>query len=222
MSHELRTPLNSILGFSQILLGDKAHPLIDSQKLFLGKVLKAGDHLLKLINEVLDLAKVESGTIELELDSVEPPRLVADSLEMITLAAADRGIAVVNSVDKSGDWPLVKTDFTRAKQCMVNLLSNAVKYNRDGGKVIVEAAITNDEFLQISVTDTGPGIAASQMEDVFKPFKRLTAKGSGIEGSGLGLPLTKQLAEQLSGNLGVDSTPGEGSRFWVKLPLAQD
>ncbi len=213
MSHELRTPMNAILGFAQILeydevLGEEQHDSVH-------EIIKAGRHLLELINEVLDLAKIESGSIVLSLEPVNLAELVNECVSLVTPVAQRRDISI--SRDEVGE-SLVRCDRTRFKQVLINLLSNAIKYNREKGEVHIEVTAAGEEMLRITVADTGMGIAASDFEQLFQPFNRLSAEHSEIEGTGIGLSITRSLVEMMGGTIGVDSEPGVGSRFWVELP----
>ncbi len=215
MSHELRTPMNAILGFAQILeyddeLGEEQHDSVY-------EIIKAGRHLLELINEVLDLAKIEAGSISLSLESVSLAELVDESLSLIAPVAQGKGIHI--SHDDMGELQL-RCDRTRFKQVLINLLSNAIKYNREGGSVQVELTTVGDEMVRITVADTGMGIPADNFDMLFQPFNRLSAEHSEIEGTGIGLSITRNLVEMMGGTIGVESERNVGSRFWVELPRA--
>jgi signal transduction histidine kinase/ActR/RegA family two-component response regulator len=213
MSHELRTPMNAILGFAQILEFDKV--LAEDQQDSVHEILKAGYHLLDLINEVLDLAKIESGHIDLLLEPVKLSALVEECFSLVTPVADNRGISL-RYADVNGYT--VRADKTRLKQVLLNLLSNAIKYNREQGSVRLEVETVNENELRISISDTGNGIAEEQFEGLFQPFNRLNAEGSEIEGTGIGLAITRNLVEMMGGRIGVDSEQGLGSSFWVELP----
>ena len=220
MSHELRTPMNAILGFGQILEYDDT--LSDENKDSVREILKAGDHLLALINEVLDLAKVESGHIDLSLESVEVCPIVEECLSLVSTLADKRGI-MLNHTGLKG--AAVRADRMRLKQVLLNLLSNAIKYNRTGGSVHIEVLppgkdrlCTAQGRLCIRVTDTGPGISAARLSELFQPFNRLDAENSGIEGTGIGLTITRRIVEMMGGIVEVESEVGVGSTFWIELP----
>jgi CheY-like chemotaxis protein/anti-sigma regulatory factor (Ser/Thr protein kinase) len=213
MSHELRTPLNSVLGFAQILQMEMESP---SELEMIGYIIKSGGYLLELINEVLDISRVESGTIDVSLELVSVDALVAECLAMVSSDAAVAGVEITDVCEATG---LVRGDPKLLTQVLVNLLSNAIKYNHPGGMV----TLTYDEHagrMRLRVTDTGAGVAPELHERLFAPFDRLDAESRGIEGTGLGLALSKGLMEAIGGSLGVESEPGVGSTFWIELPLA--
>lgn len=214
MSHELRTPMNAILGFSQLLAYDEV--LSDEHQDNLKEILKAGEHLLSLINEVLDLAKVESGKVDLSLEPVSLSEVAEECLSLVSSLAQQRHIHL-----KDGIAPglTARADRTRLKQVVLNLLSNAIKYNHDGGRVTLDAHPHQPDRIRIQVTDTGPGIDPARQRELFQPFHRLDAELSGIEGTGIGLTITRRITELMGGNVGVDSAPGVGSTFWIELPF---
>ena len=214
MSHELRTPLNAILGFAQILSSDRLPSTLEQKKEFAGHILKSGRHLLTLINEILDLAKVESGTVSLSLEPVGLDAILQECRDMIAPLASQRGIGMAFP----DACPLnVLADRTRLKQILLNLLSNALKYNREQGQVAIECVPHAGGRVRISVRDTGVGLDAEQLALLFQPFNRLGQEGGTEEGSGIGLVVTKRLVELMDGNIGVSSAPGEGSIFWIEL-----
>lgn len=216
MSHELRTPMNAIIGFAQMLEYDSG--ITPDQQDNVHEILKAGRHLLDLINEVLDLAKIESGRIDLSMEGVDLAPLVEDCRHLIQPLADQAGIGL--SVELPAECA-VFADRVRLKQVLLNLLSNAVKYNRPGGSVRFAATAGNPGYLRLAVTDTGHGIAPERIGELFQPFNRLGAEASEIEGTGIGLTITRRLADMMGGNLGVDSTPGVGSTFWIELAAGQ-
>jgi len=213
MSHELRTPLNSVLGFAQILQMEMTS---NDQLELLGYIVKSGGYLLELINEVLDISRVETGSIAVELELVSVNDLVASCVEFVLPQAGESGIEIVN---QCGEDFRVRADPYRLEQVLVNLLTNAIKFNHLGGTV----TLTSRELegrMRLSVTDTGPGVAPQLHDRLFAPFDRLDAESKGIDGTGLGLALSKGLVEAFGGSLGVDSTVGEGSTFWMELLVA--
>lgn len=215
MSHELRTPLNAILGFAQIL-SSNAMPTTPEQKMeFSNHILKSGRHLLTLINEILDLAKVEAGAVTLSMEAVGLGEVLAECRTMIEPLASARGIRVLFP-DGCLDVQL-RADRTRLKQVLLNLLSNAVKYNREGGAVVLDCTEAGPQRLRLSVRDTGMGLESSQVAALFQPFNRLGQEGGTQEGSGIGLVLTRRLVELMGGEIGVTSSPGVGSVFWIEL-----
>jgi signal transduction histidine kinase/CheY-like chemotaxis protein len=216
MSHELRTPLNAILGFAQILAGDlPATP--EQKKEFAGHILKSGRHLLTLINEILDLAKVEAGALTLSMEPVGLAEVLAECRTMIGPLAAARGIRVAFPEHAAA---LVQADRTRLKQVLLNLLSNAIKYNREGGTVTLECEACGPDRLRLSVRDTGMGLRPEQVAALFQPFNRLGQENGVQEGTGIGLVFTKRLVELMKGEIGVTSSPGAGSTFWIELAAA--
>ena len=213
MSHELRTPLNAILGFGQVL---QMQELSQLQGECLEHISKAGWHLLGLINEVLDIARIESGNAELTVESLELQTVIGETMDLIQPLAAQRRIRLC--LEETGAGWHVLTDRQRFKQILLNLLGNAVKYNVEDGLVTVTCAVAPDALIRIAITDTGLGISPEQQARLFTPFDRLGAERLGIEGTGLGLCMCKRLVETLGGTIGVESQPGEGSTFWVQLP----
>ncbi|WGG51050.1 ATP-binding protein [Rugamonas sp. DEMB1] len=214
MSHELRTPLNAILGFAQILGSDKLPTTAEQKREFAGHILKSGRHLLTLINEVLDLAKIESGAVALSLEPVALAEILHECRDMTEPLAGARGVRLLFPERVEGS---VEADRTRLKQILLNLLSNAIKYNRAGGAVVLDVAARPDGRLRLAVQDTGHGLAADQLERLFQPFNRLGQEGGGEEGSGIGLVVTKRLVELMGGAIGVSSSVGVGSLFWIEL-----
>jgi PAS domain S-box-containing protein len=219
MSHELRTPLNAVLGFAQLLRDYSEPPLAEDQKQSVEQILRGGKHLLELINEVLDLSRIETGRLELSLEPIDPVQVLRDSLVLVQPLADQRGVAINDSTARASGM-LVKADPTRLKQVLLNVLSNAVKYNRDNGTVSVDAAVADTAMLRISVTDTGLGIPPEKRDEVFRPFLRLGAEATKVEGTGIGLTISRQLIELMGGHMDLKSEVGVGSTFWFDLPLA--
>ena len=216
ISHELRTPLNAILGFSQLLLGDEGRASV-AQRRSIEHIRSAGEHLLSLINDVLDLSSLQSGELKLQIDAVSLQQAVAEALNLLTShAAAGRIVIHVDTPDFT-----VWADATRVRQIVINLVSNAIKYNREGGEVFISARPAEGARVLLSVRDTGIGIDPGQVPHLFEPFNRLGMDHSGIEGTGIGLAVVKSIAERLGGQVSVASTPGVGSEFTVTLESAQ-
>ncbi len=251
MSHELRTPLNAILGFGQLLEMDE---LNTEQRQGVGQILKGGRHLLELINEVLDIARIEAGRMTLSLEPVSVRDIVREVLDLAAPLAAGRSVRL--SEPACAPDAFVLADRQKLKQILLNLVSNAIKYNREGGQVSIACFQTPDaepqahaqvlereldhgsgssqedsraqdwraagEWMSIEVEDTGPGLTPQDVGRLFTPFERLGADGSGVEGTGIGLALSKGLAEMMGGQIGVRSVPGQGSTFFIELPRAED
>src|ERR1700688_1121527 len=219
MSHELRSPLNAILGFAQLMESD-ATPQTSTQKESTGQILQAGWYLLNLINEILDLAMVESGKLLLSLEPMSLGEVMLDCQTMIDPQAQKYSITM--SFGQLAKSCFVLADRTRVKQILINLLSNAIKYNHAGGAVIVECAASSPERIRISVKDTGPGLSPDKLAQLFQPFNRLGQEAGGEEGTGIGLVMTKRLVELMGGVIGVKSAIGVGSVFWVELLRAAE
>src|SRR3989440_3113566 len=217
MSHELRTPLNAILGFAQLLESGSPPPTFP-QKRNLDQILKAGWYLLELINEVLDLALIESGKVTLSPEPVSLVEVMLECRAMIEPQAQKRGIAM--SFPRFELPQFVNADRIRVKQVLINLLFNAVKYNKPGGAVAVECSPGAAGCIRISVRDTGSGLSTEQLGQLFQPFNRLGKAAGAEEGTGIGLVVTKRLVELMGGVIGVDSTVGTGSVFWIELRLS--
>ncbi len=219
MSHELRTPLNAMLGFAQLLELDQRHPLAPTQRPWVAQIQQAGWHLLDMINDVLDLSRIESGNMRLSLDRLDLEALVKSSLALVERDAQHRALAIACHFDHRG--AAAKGDSTRVRQVLINLLSNAVKYNRDNGRIDIETRVEGHQ-LQLTVRDTGLGMSTDQMADLFQPFNRLGREWSGTQGTGIGLVISQRLAELMGGRLHATSTPGAGSAFVLSLPLADE
>jgi hypothetical protein len=219
MSHELRTPLNAILGFTQLLELDKSDPPSAAQRERLGQIHAAGGHLLQLINDVLDLARIETGRIAVSIETVALDGVLADALAMVEPELRRRGLALARERD-AGAPRFVWADRTRLKQVLLNLLSNAIKYNRPRGSVRVAVRRADDGGVVIAVRDTGVGLSAQQIDKLFQPFNRLGLEHIAPEGTGIGLAISLRLVEQMRGRLEVSSEPGVGSEFRVSLQEA--
>ena len=218
MSHELRTPLNAMLGFAQLLELDLRHPLTDAQRPWVAQIQSAGWHLLEMINDVLDLSRIEAGTMRLQPETLALGPLIAATLALIEGTAERRGIVLTQHIDDGATR--VHGDATRVKQILTNLLSNAVKYNHDDGRIHIMARARDDDQVEITVTDTGLGMTGEQIESLFQPFNRLGREHSAHEGTGIGLVISQRLAELMGGTLRARSTAGEGSSFILTLPRA--
>ena len=214
MSHELRSPLNAILGFAQ-LMGTASPPPSDSQQESITQILQAGWHLLKLINEILDLAVVESGKVSLSLEPVSLSEVLSECQTMMEAQAQQRGIFMTFPLFEQPSY--VWADQTRLKQIVINLLSNAIKYNQISGQVSVDYTVLSADRIRISFKDTGAGLTSENIEQLFQPFNRLGQEAGSVSGTGIGLVVTKQLVELMGGVLGVDSIVNEGSVFWFEL-----
>jgi signal transduction histidine kinase/ABC-type amino acid transport substrate-binding protein len=219
MSHELRTPLNAILGFSQLLTLDTDQPLSAVQKENTGRILNAGHHLLTLVNDVLDLSRIETGALEIKIEDCSLQGALDEAMMLVRSLAEQKGIGM------KADWLKEETlfvlaDRARLVQVILNLLTNAIKYNKEAGTVALSLEMIDDKKVRIHIEDTGMGIPKEMTEDIFEPFARLDRDKIKVEGVGIGLSITKQLLDTMNGVISVESTLGEGSCFTVELPLA--
>lgn len=218
MSHELRTPMNAILGFTQLMQMDTGEPLPPGQRARAGQIAQAGWHLLEMINDTLDLSRIESGSLRLEPVALELPPLLARALALVQGQATEHGLAISQRVDP-GAVGLVG-DPTRVTQILTNLLSNAVKYNRPGGSIHIEGHSPEPGWVEIAVSDTGLGLTAEQRAALFQPFNRLGRERSGLPGTGIGLVISQRLAEMMGGSLRAQAQDGPGACFVLRLPAA--
>jgi len=219
MSHELRTPLSAILGFAQLIESGMPKPT-PSQKRSVDQILQAGWYLLELINEILDLALVESGKLSLSLEPMSLAETLYECEAMVEPQAHKRGVAV--RFQRLAAMHFVMADRTRTKQIIINLLSNAIKYNKPGGSVMVDCVLLAPGRIRIRVEDTGVGMSPAQLDQLFQPFNRLGQEGTSEQGTGIGLVMTRRLIELMGGAIGVESTVGEGSVFWIEMNLTQE
>ncbi len=218
MSHELRTPLNAMLGFAQLLELDPRQPLSAAQRPWVAQIQQAGWHLLEMINDVLDLSRIDSGNLRLHTEVLDLTELIAAGLAMVEGQAQARHIELTWEI--AADTGRIVGDATRVKQILINLLSNAVKYNVEAGRVHVGARLTAHHMVEVAVTDTGLGMTAEQMGELFQPFNRLGRERSITDGTGIGLVISRRLAELMKGSLRAKSSAGQGSSFILSLPLA--
>ena len=219
MSHELRTPMNAILGFTQLLEINAQSTLSDIEKKNLGIVSSAGEHLLELINKVLDLSKVESGEMDLTINTVDMVPIVDNVFSISKTLADEKAVSLEYEEIPEGSC-FVEVDALRFKQVVLNLISNAIKYNKPNGSVIVSYEEQGNDMMRLGIRDTGHGIAEDKKDKLFKPFERFDVDTESIEGTGIGLTITKQLIELMRGTIGFESTFGEGSFFYVDVPVS--
>jgi len=219
MSHELRTPLNAIIGFSEVLSERMFGDINEKQAEYISDILQSGRHLLSLINDILDLSKIEAGRMELELSDFDLPSSIENTLTLVRERAVRRGIELGHTVDEH--LGMVRADERRVKQVLLNLLSNALKFTPEGGRIDVRAAV-RDGMAEISVADTGVGISPEDQELVFEEFRQVGTAAKKVEGTGLGLAISRKFIEVHGGRIWVESQVGKGSTFAFTLPLSID
>lgn len=219
MSHELRTPLNAILGFAQLLALNTRGSLNDLEKSNVNHILKGGEHLVKMVNDILDLTYIESDKMELHIEDISITSLLKESQSLMSAIAKERGIELL-VLDDATEKNNARVDYDRLRQVLLNLLSNAVKYSRENGEVTISCKKTTDNMLRVAITDNGHGIHQDKLVDLFKPFNRLGDEENNIKGTGIGLVVCKDLIELMNGTIGVESQVDVGSTFWIEVPLA--
>jgi len=217
MSHELRTPLNSILGFTQLLMMDPELPLAENQKKDMNEIKNAGEHLLHLIDDILDISKIEAGETNFDLKLISLSKVVANAVSQVTFSAQDNAIEIQDFTIP--DELIVNVDPLRLQQVFLNLLSNAIKYNQQKGSISILCKVLDNGFIRIGVKDTGIGLSEEQQAQLFVPFNRV-GQGVEIEGTGLGLVISRRLIEAMGGEIDLKSRKGHGTTFWVDLPPA--
>jgi len=220
MSHELRTPLNALLGFTQLLQLEGEQLLKPTHRAWIERIGQAGWHLLAMINDVLDLSRVETGDLKVVLEPQDLRQLAQECLALLSANAAKRSITITITSTLSPAAQFALADATRLREVLNNLLSNAIKYNKTGGSIQLTLRPAEAGWVELSVSDTGPGLSAAQLGKLFQPFNRLGQERSGIEGTGIGLVITRKLAELMNGTLTVSSEPGQGATFTLRLPAA--
>ena len=220
MSHELRTPLNAILGFAQLMQIRKDQALTPDQADCIETIIAGGNHLLSLVNDILDLSQIESQEVHLSIEPLPVSSVTLACASQLSPLSTPGGVRIFNETGQAGDF-FVNADRLRLKQVIINLLSNAIKYNKPGGAVTISARALLDGFVRISVADTGIGIAARYFGDVFQAFNRLNADPMvSRDGTGIGLTVTRLLVERMGGRINFESEEGVGSTFWIDLPQA--
>jgi signal transduction histidine kinase len=220
MSREIRTPLNAVIGFAQILKADKTTPSDERQESSVDMVVDAGRHLLDLIAQVTDLAKIESSASPLKFVAVSYNELLEECIPLIQIPASKAGVIINNDRNEDNDY-ILWADKLRLKQVIINLLDNAIKYNMQGGSVSLTREKQKDNYLRIIISDTGQGIEKDKQKRLFKAFDRLGYENSQIEGTGIGLLMSQRIIEQMRGRIGFKSVQGQGSQFWIDVPSAK-
>jgi PAS domain S-box-containing protein len=220
MSHELRTPMNAILGFAQLLQRDKKEPLSARHRERVNQILQGGEHLMRLIDDVLDLARIEAGAVSVSTEPVDLPILLSEVQATLEPFAERNGVRL-EPVTLPAELPKVLADRVRLTQILMNFGSNAIKYNRAGGQVTFQLTVNNPAYVRVTIHDTGQGIPLDKQAELFQPFQRAGQETGPIQGTGIGLVITKRLAELMGGRVGFRSVAGEGSDFWLDIPSAR-
>lgn len=218
MSHELRTPMNAILGFGQLLQSDPGEPLSEQQENYTNQILKGGELLLELIDQVLELSRIEAGKIDISIEKIDAVPIVDECFAMLRERAEESNITLINNIGDK-ELPLLRVDSSRLRQILLNLMTNAIKYNFENGSVTIESEVLDNRFLRLYINDTGMGIPSEHQDKLFEPFNRLGRENGEIEGTGIGLTITKQYVELLFGHIGYTSEEGKGSSFWIDVPV---
>jgi len=221
MSHELRTPLNGILGFAQLLAMNPKKALDEQQASYVDQILSASNHLLTLINEILDLSKVEAGKINLDMEIMSPAEAISENIDLLEAAAQDYDVTIATDFDAVPQDIKIFADITRFNQVVMNLCFNAIKYNRPKGRVDISLNVEKKRWLRINIKDTGKGLSEEQIDQLFTPFNRLGAENTDTEGTGVGLSISQKLIHLMGGRIGVISNPDMGSTFWFELEIAR-
>ena len=221
ISHEIRTPMNAILGFTELIRIDSDNPFPDCHREKLNQISSSGKHLLKIINELLDLSSIESGNLKLSIEEVDIISVVEDVVSTCQLIASKNNIKIEHQTTPNNKI-LIEVDLIRIKQVILNLISNAIKYNKPNGKVIISYDKSHDHQIRIGIKDNGPGISQDNICNVFKPFERFHPQAENIEGTGIGLTISKQLIELMSGEIGFESFVDKGCHFYIDLPLSSN
>jgi len=221
MSHELRTPMNSVLGFSWLLATDTSEPLTEDQLESVEQIIKSGQHLLDLIDEVLDLAKIESGQSDINIEICDTNTIITQIVDLIQYQAEQQGITIVNQTSANHSFE-IRADTKKLKQVLLNLCSNAIKYNSENGLLSITCIETDKNKIRISVSDTGKGVPEVLFPRLFEPFDRLDKANSAIQGTGIGLSICKQLLEQMKGEIGVLQNSDRGLTFWIEFEAVKD
>ena len=218
MSHELRTPLNAILGFAQLLQRDKKEPISDRHRERVDQILKGGEHLLRLIDDILDLSRIEAGQVAISPEPISASEVLREVKTTLEPSATRTGIHIAIA-SLPADVPMIAADRTRFAQILMNFGSNAIKYNRPNGSVSFKLSVIDPETVRVTIADTGMGIPIDKQDKLFLPFQRAGQETGPIEGTGIGLTITKRLAELMGGRVGFKSTAMEGSEFWIDMPI---